>query len=132
MTQLPFNELDSFAYWTVPGDLTPADDDQTREQRFHDAYQPNHFPTDQLPADLPAALAKMRYVLVGMNPGNAFDPNHTTDFLNFHGKAGSHDSRFAAAVYGTPLWGALMTDLSHKVDSKSTNVDFNKQVVAEL
>ncbi|MBW4796709.1 hypothetical protein FG876_01330 [Pediococcus acidilactici] len=44
------------------------------------------------------------------------------DFLNFHGQKKSLDYRLAAAIYGTPLWGAFMTDLVAINESKSDNV----------
>lgn len=44
------------------------------------------------------------------------------NFLNFHGQKKSLDYRLAAAIYGTPLWGAFMTDLVAINESKSDNV----------
>lgn len=132
MTQLSFNELDSFAYWNVPSNLTTNTDAQARENQFKDAYQENYFPMALLPTNLSVTLANMRYVLVGMNPGSAFDLPQKDTFLNFHGAINSRDYRLAAAIYETPLWGALMTDLSHKVDSHAENVTFNKQTVTNL
>lgn len=123
MTNLNFNSTDSFAIWNTPSeDLTGKDNDY-RQEAFGKSYQPNHFPTNELPDDLETKLNTVDYVLVGMNPGNAA-VNQDKDklFLNFHGDKKSMDYRLAAAVYGTKLWGTFMSDLSHIIESDSKNV----------
>lgn len=132
MTTLPFTKVDSFAFWRVPADADQVQDNQAREALFKDHYLPNDFPTDQLPADLTAYLAQMSYVLVGMNPGNGLADQPDQSFTNFHGARKSQDYKLAAALYGTALWGAFMTDLSETVDSNPQHVAFNQQVVTDL
>ena len=131
MTTLPFNNLDSWAIWNVPSDL--PEDPADKEKAFGENYQSETFPSAQLPNDLSAYLKQTKYVLIGMNPGNAV-VDHPADqaFLNFHGQKKSMDYRLAAATYGTDLWGAFMTDLSHTIDSKSNNVEITETDVAEL
>lgn len=123
MQNLPFNTLDSWALWDEPaGDISQLDD-ETRQNQFGEAYQPNHFPKEQLPADLASALSEVKFVLVGLNPGSAgVTLDEQQEFLNFHGQKKSLDYRLAAAVYGTPLWGAFMTDLVAIDESNSENV----------
>lgn len=136
MTNLPFTTLDSFAFWNVPNNMENiVTIDEAREKCFGENYKPyeNQFPSDQLPADLAGYLSQMKYVLVGMNRGNAaVDTPTEQNFLNFHGLKKSLDYRLAAVTYGTPLWGAFMTDLSQTIESKSELVDFTADDVAAL
>ena len=123
MQDLTFNTLDSWALWDIPTSDIDQLDDEERQTRFGEVYQPNHFPKEQLTSDLEQALSKVKFVLVGLNPGNAgVTIDKKQDFLNFHGQKKSLDYRLAAAVYGTPLWGAFMTDLVAINESKSDNV----------
>lgn len=118
MTNLPFTNVDSWALWTVPTESLADKTAKEREQAFGAAYQPETFPTADLPADLSAHLRATKFVLIGMNPGNAaVDHPQDVDFLNFHGQKKSMDYRLAAATYDTPVWGAFMTDLSGTIES---------------
>lgn len=75
----------------------------------------------------------MKYVLVGLNPGNTgVTIEKDQMFLNFHGKKKSMDYRLAAALYGTDMWGAFMTDLVHVNESDSNKVVASKEDVAKL
>ena len=133
MTNLKFNSEDSFAYWDAPSEDLTGKTPQEREDLFKASYQENHFPTELLPDDLAAHLKQTKYVLVGMNPGNAA-ANKPADelFTNFHGNKASADSRMAAATYGTELWGTFMTDLSHVIESDSTKVSMGQRDVLAL
>ncbi len=90
------------------------------------------FPKDQLPHNLSEYIQQLKYVLVGMNPGNAIAEHPQEPFLNFHGSKNSADYRLAAAVYGTKLWGSLMTDLSQQIQSDSTKVRIDANDVQAL
>lgn len=123
MKKLPFNTLDSWAFWDIPSSNIDQLDDEERQTQFGEIYKANHFPKEQLPENLVQALSQVKFVLVGLNPGNAgVTLDEQQDFLNFHGQKKSLDYRLAAAVYGTPLWGAFMTDLVAIDESNSENV----------
>ncbi|MEE6724927.1 hypothetical protein RAO22_01605 [Pediococcus acidilactici] len=123
MKKLPFNTLDSWAFWDIPPSNIDQLDDEERQTQFGEIYKANHFPKEQLPENLVQALSQVKFVLVGLNPGNAgVTLDEQQDFLNFHGQKKSPDYRLAAAVYGTPLWGAFMTDLVAIDESNSENV----------
>jgi len=133
MTNLKFNSTDSFAYWDAPSENLTGKSPKEREDLFKDSYKEEHFPTELLPDDLEAHLKQTKYVLVGMNPGNAAVDQPKEDlFANFHGKKASADYRMAAATYGTELWGTFMTDLSHIIESDSTKVDMDQNDVIAL
>jgi len=133
MSNSKFNSNDSFAYWVKPTeDLTGKSPDEC-EKAFKSSYQENHFPNELLPNDLDEYLSQIKYVLVGLNAGNAA-VNQPADqlFLNFHGKKRSSDYRMAAAVYGTELWGTFMTDVSPVIESKSPDVKISQNDVIAL
>ncbi|VDG17566.1 hypothetical protein [Lactobacillus crustorum] [Lactiplantibacillus mudanjiangensis] len=134
MLKLPFNELDSWALWNTPADdEIRGKDAKAVEALFGEAYQENHFPSEQLPSDLKEALASTKYVLVGLNPGNAaVERESDVPFLYFHGAKKSMDYRMAAAVYGTEVWGALMTDLDGTIESDSRKIKVGQLQVAAL
>ncbi|BDZ31361.1 hypothetical protein RA086_09090 [Lactiplantibacillus sp. WILCCON 0030] len=132
MTNLPFTTEDSWALWTVPTDSLTDKSDEARQKLFGEVYVPESFPTTLLPANLETALKQVKYVLVGMNPGNAGTEHPNGDFLNFHGRKQSSDYRLAAAVYGTAAWGAFMTDLASINESDSTQVTFTEKDVTKL
>ncbi|KRK95481.1 hypothetical protein [Companilactobacillus futsaii] len=104
MTNAKFTSIDSWAIWDVPNaDLTNMTPDE-REKAFGDNYQPNHFPTNKLTGDIDERLKNTKYVIIGMNQGNAaIDQDKDKLFLNFHGNKGSMDYRLAAALYNTEL-----------------------------
>ena len=131
MTALQFNAFDSWAYWSVPANV--PSDPEAKQQAFGANYKPETFPLEQLGDDVATKLQQTRYVLIGMNPGNAV-VDHPADkqFLNFHGQKRSMDYRLAAATYGTDLWGAFMTDLSHTIESDSGKVKLTESDVADL
>ncbi|MFC6294703.1 hypothetical protein ACFQH1_05765 [Lactiplantibacillus daoliensis] len=133
MTELPFTAEDSWALWNLPNASLDDKTDKEREELFANNYQPETFPIELLPDDLEKHLKGVQYVLVGMNPGNAGN-DHPAEgvFLNFHGQKKSADSRLAAAVYGTAVWGTFMTDLSNTIDSDSTRIKFIEANVAQL
>lgn len=133
MTNLNFNSLDSFAFWNAPKEDLSGKTPDNIQNLFKESYQENTFPNELLPADLESYLKQLKYVLVGMNPGNAaVDQPADKLFLNFHGLKGSADYRLAAAVYNTPLWGTFITDLSHTIESSSPNVKFTQEDVLNL
>jgi len=120
---LPFNTLDSWALWNVPTESLTDKSDRDREILFGESYQPDSFPNDSLTGDIADRLKQVKYVLVGLNPGNAaIEQNPNALFLNFHGAKKSRDSRLAAALYGTKMWGAFMTDLTSTIESDSSEV----------
>lgn len=129
-----FNRPDSWAIWEVPSiDLT----DKTAKERevlFGEAYVSNRFPINELPHNLDGVLKQVKYVLVGLNPGDAgvtmTDDNQP--FLNFHGQKKSMDYRLAAALYGTSMWGSFMTDLVHIDESDSHKVTGSQSDVMAL
>lgn len=130
---LPFNAVDSWAIWSTPSESLADKSDSEREKLFGASYQPESFPNEALPNDIADQLKQVKYILVGLNPGNAavkHDPN--TNFLNFHGEKKSMDYRLASAVYNTDLWGAFMTDLTPVIESDSKNVKPNKKDVEIL
>ncbi|WP_054677167.1 hypothetical protein [Lacticaseibacillus sharpeae] len=119
-----FSNEDSFAYWPVP---TEADlSTQTaRNIAFKEAYQPD-LPAavraefaNLTDAEWQARMAAVKYVLVGLNPGNM---GTAGNFSNFHGNPISKDYNLGAVLYGTEVWGAFMTDLSQTVESDSSDV----------
>lgn len=133
MTNAKFTSIDSWAIWDVPNDdltgMTPDD----REKAFGANYQPNHFPMDKLTGNIDERLKNTKYVIIGMNQGNAAinqDPDKL--FLNFHGNKGSMDYRLAAVLYNTELWGSFMTDVSHVIESSSKNVNITQDDVINL
>lgn len=133
MTKLPFTAEDSWALWDLPNESIDDKTDQEREALIANNYQPETFPMALLPDNLEEALKNVKYVLVGMNPGNAADAHPTDgDFLNFHGQKKSADARLAAAVYGTAVWGAFMTDLTSTIESDSTQIEFTETNVTQL
>lgn len=70
---------------------------------------------------------------MGLNPGSkGVAVAKDESFLNFHGQKNSRDSRLAAALYGTKLWGTFMTDLVHIEDSKSSTLNPTAKDVKEL
>ncbi|MCH4124150.1 MAG: hypothetical protein LKH74_11655 [Levilactobacillus sp.] len=134
MQKLPFSLLDSWAFWSTPDATTVAGQDpQTVEARFGEVYQPNYFPTSALSKDLAQQLATTKYVIVGLNRGNAeVDRDPQAPFLSFHGPKRSMDYRLAAALYDTEMWGAFMTDLDATINSDSTAVQPGKAQVEAL
>lgn len=125
-----YNTHDSWALWEVPTESLSQKSDQERQVLFGACYKENVFPIDAL-SDF--KLSDVKYVLVGLNPGN--EGVHTENghqFLNFHGKKKSMDYRLAAALYGTELWGAFMTDLVHVNESDSNKVAASKEDVLRL
>lgn len=122
--EIEFTPYDSWALWEVPSEVATAKNDEERQYLFGKSYQAKSFPTDLLPEELTEHLSQVRYVLVGLNPGNEGDSlvNAQSKFLNFHGLKKSLDYRLAAAIYGTDLWGAFMTDLVPIVESDSRKV----------
>lgn len=127
MTTTKFNKCDSWAFWNIPDEIENATDERAAEILFKDAYQSHYFPTNQLPTELSKKLKDVKYVLVGLNPGDAgvsLGENDTL-FMNFHGASVSRDWRLAAALYGTDMWGAFMTDLVHISESDSSKVSAN-------
>lgn len=133
MTNAKFTSIDSWAIWDVPNDdLTGMTPDE-REKSFGANYQPNHFPMDKLTGDIDERLKNTKYVIIGMNQGNAAI-NQDSDklFLNFHGNKGSMDYRLAAVLYNTELWGSFMTDVSHAIESTSKDVDITQDDVINL
>lgn len=130
---LPFNTVDSWAIWNTPSESLANKSDAEREKLFGASYQPETFPADALTGDIAEQLQQVKYVLVGLNPGNAAvkqDPN--TNFLNFHGAKKSMDYRLAAALYNTDMWGAFMTDLTPVIESDSRKVNPSQEDVANL
>ncbi|WP_461226356.1 hypothetical protein [Lacticaseibacillus suihuaensis] len=130
-----FNQEDSFAIWPTPPAGTDLTTQVARNAAFKAAYQPG-YPAAELAAldalsdeAWAAKMAAVRYVLVGLNPGNAGTAGH---FSNFHGAAKSNDANLAAVVSGTPVWGAFMTDLSQTVESDSSKVRVTPADVAAL
>lgn len=122
-SNIPFNTHDSWAIWETPKESLLDKSDQERQDLFRDNYQPDTFPIELLPKDLKPQLSEVKYVLLGLNPGNAgVSTENAQMYLNFHGKKKSLDYRLAAAVYGTELWGAFMTDLVHVNESNSDKV----------
>ena len=104
-----------------------------REKAFGANYQPNHFPMDKLNDDIDKRLKNTKYVIVGMNQGNAaVNQNKDKLFLNFHGNKNSMDYRLAAVLYNTELWGSFMTDVSHVIESSSKDVDITQDDVINL
>jgi len=131
--ELPFNTVDSWAIWDTPTESLADKSDSEREKLFGASYQPESFPKNALSDDIAEQLKQVKYVLVGLNPGNAAvkqDPN--TNFLNFHGAKKSMDYRLAAALYNTDMWGAFMTDLTPVIESDSTKVNPNQSDVDAL
>lgn len=128
-----FNLHDSWAIWHAPKtDLTNATPEE-RQLAFGESYQPEMFPSDALPNDLDELLSQTKYVLIGLNPGNeGVSQENDATFLNFHGKKKSLDYRLAAALYGTEMWGAFMTDLVHVNESNSSDVSVNDHDVSVL
>jgi hypothetical protein len=131
--EIHFNQHDSWAIWEVPDadveSMTPED----RQKAFGESYKELSFPTDQLPKNMEETLANVTYVLVGLNPGNEGVENVAeASFLNFHGKKKSLDYRLAAALHGTELWGAFMTDLVHITESDSNKVNGTQKDVENL
>ncbi|HJF86337.1 MAG TPA: hypothetical protein K8V88_02775 [Companilactobacillus farciminis] len=133
MTNAKFTSIDSWAIWDVPNaDLANMTPDE-REKAFGANYQPNHFPMDKLNDDIDERLKNTKYVIVGMNQGNAAVNQNKADlFLNFHGNKGSMDYRLAAVLYNTELWGSFMTDVSHVIESSSKDVDITQDDVINL
>lgn len=131
MQDLPFTSADSWALWDVPAADLSTRSNQERQRLFGTAYQAEHFPKDLLNGNLEQRLRETHYVLVGINP-NYVTREHLRErrFLNFHGRKGRLDYRLAAAVYGTPLWGTFMTDLSSITPPVSRRVRFTAQDVA--
>ena len=87
MKKLPFNTLDSWAFWDIPSSNIDQLDDEERQTQFGEIYKANHFPKEQLPENLVQALSQVKFVLVGLNPGNAgVTLDEQQDFLNFHGQ----------------------------------------------
>lgn len=129
-----FAKEDSFAYWPVP----EGDDLSTqlaRNDAFKAAYRPG-FPAEiraalakLTPSEWQAKMAAVRYVLVGLNPGNK---GASGNFNNFHGDPASKDANLAAVLYGTAVWGTFMTDLSQTVESDSAKVKITAADVAAL
>lgn len=121
---IAFAPYDSWALWHIPSEIESVKSDDERQRLFGEAYEPKSFPSELLPEDLGAHLACLKYVLVGLNPGNEGESllKEEATFLNFHGLKKSLDYRLAAALYGTEMWGALMTDLVHVAESDSTKV----------
>lgn len=131
--KIPFNTHDSWAIWNVPAEDLSNKTDQERQEVFRSNYIEDDFPMAQLPIELENHLKTVKYVLVGLNPGNAgvtIEDNKA--FLNFHGKKKSLDYRLAAALYGTEVWGAFMTDLVHVDESDSRKVEGNQADVDRL
>ena len=69
----------------------------------------------QFPIDSARENAHGRAMVVSLNPASALateDVDETPDWSNFHSTRKKHNDLFlAAALVGTPLWGAYMTDL---------------------
>ena len=130
---LAFNRHDSFAIWHVPTtDLTKKSIAE-REKLFKESYQEETFPMSQLPENLSDYVQQLSYVLVGLNPGNdGVETSVSSNFLNFHGKKASCDTRLATAIYETPVWGALITDLVHVTKSDSYQVKATAEEVLQL
>lgn len=124
LKEVEFAPYDSWALWHVPSDIDEAKTDDERQRLFGESYQPKSFPSEQLSEDLETQLSLVRYVLVGLNPGNEGESlaMEEVNFLNFHGLKKSLDYRLASALYGTEMWGAFMTDLVHIVESDSAKV----------
>ncbi|GEO58868.1 hypothetical protein [Companilactobacillus bobalius] len=127
-----FNSMDSWAIWDIPDtDLTNKTPDE-RQKLFGDNYQPNHSPSEKLNKDLDAKLKSSKYVIAGMNPGNAASEQPVEPFSNFHGAKKSADYRLAAALYGTEIWGSFMTDVSSTIESKSDKVKITQNDVEKF
>ncbi|MEE6727696.1 hypothetical protein PS420_06945 [Pediococcus acidilactici] len=52
MKKLPFNTLDSWAFWDIPSSNIDQLDDEERQTQFGEIYKANHFPKEQLPENL--------------------------------------------------------------------------------
>lgn len=127
-----FNSMDSWAIWDIPDtDLTNKTPEE-RQKLFGDNYRPNHFPSEKLTKDLDAKLESLKYVIAGMNPGNAAIDQVDEPFLNFHGAKKSADYRLAAALYGTEIWGSFMTDVSSTIESKSNKIKITQDDVEKF
>jgi len=126
MTNLPFSRLDSWAVWDVPNvDNLINKTAVKKASLFKDAYKPNKFPSDEFETDsitLKKRLVTSKYVIVGLNQGNAAAKEHLEPFWNFHGNLNSPTYRLASVIYGTALWGSFITDLDPTIDSNSQNV----------
>lgn len=132
MKNSKFNSMDSWAIWDIPDvDLTNKTPDE-RQRIFGDNYQPNHFPSEKLNKNLDAKLKSSKYVIAGMNPGNAASEQPSDPFSNFHGAKKSADYRLAAALYDTEIWGSFMTDVSSTVESKSDKVKITQNDVEKF
>ena len=132
MKNSKFNSMDSWAIWDIPDvDLTNKTPDE-RQRIFGDNYQPNHFPSGKLNKDLDSKLKSSKYVIAGMNPGNAASEQPAEPFSNFHGAKKSADYRLAAALYGTEIWGSFMTDVSSTIESNSGNVKITQDDVEKF
>lgn len=118
---LGLGKHDSFALWNVPNENLSQMSDKEREACFRENYMSEHFPVELLNENIKNTLENMKYVLIGLNPGNE-GVSSNQEFLNFHGKKKSCDYRLAAALYDTEMWGAFMTDLVHDVESDSNQV----------
>lgn len=133
MTNTKFTSVDSWAFWDVPGENLEQKSPQERQDIFGDNYVPNQFPNDKLKGDLKERLNNAKYIVVGMNPGDAaVNQDNSKLFLNFHGAKKSADYRFAAAIYGTEIWGSFMTDVSSTTESKSSKVKIRKADVINM
>lgn len=129
MTNESYRKTDSWAYWTVPAGLSKDASAKETQTAFHDSYQPG-FPATIDKDDLTAKLSQVKYIFVGLNPGNAGPEPEL--FGNFHGQIRSADYRLAAAAYGTGAWGAFMTDLSGEIQSDSKQIKVTEANVQDL
>ena len=119
-------KIDSWAYWKVPEGLTADAPIAEKEKRFEESYEPGFPDIDHSKLD----PTKAKYVLVGLNSGNAGPMRG--DFGNFHGLKKSKDWRIAAITYGTPVWGAFMTDLVDVKESDSRKVKVSAEDVTNF
>lgn len=136
-----FNVCDSFAVW----DFEPNQEFNNLTQLERNLYMRNHihgiYPEkftkklkERTDEEWKAAMAKTKYVIIGLNPGNRASNNPADKansgtvfgdkpFLNFHGEnvKYSKDYNMAAAIYSTPVYGenTLMTDAFENVESNS-------------
>lgn len=124
-----YRDLDSWAYWQAPANADEISSIEALQQAFHQAYVPG-FPAGIDTAAMAAKLPEVKYVFIGLNPGNAGPIPEL--FGNFHGKANSGDYRLATITYGTAAWGAFMTDLVPIRESKSSAVTIEEASAQNL
>lgn len=125
-------DLDSFNFYPGTDRIEPGMSYDEKEQIFREAYRDKpsrHITSSQL-KDLEATLPDMKFVLVAENPGFAGKDEKYPE--NFHGIGSSNVQRLATLTYGTPLWGAFMTDASLRVDSHGENIDIAQQDIDDL